>query len=185
MLDVRHLHLSTRRIRCLNGVRDCSTCDVEICAYSRRDLAGRLSSPQYAPTPQRPPSPNWSNGIPRRQESSPEEAPSFRSRITQVRSIAGELYSFKALHCYYDPMFTYAADRRHSDGRGWTIRDESIAPVAGLARSLPLGTGQRYSVEMELVSLPYRVALTFPPSSPTMIFFSYLSCLGTDRTDRD
>ena len=88
-------------------------CDVEICAYPQKGPCGRYRALNMHQPPKTT-SPNWSNGIPRRQESSPEEAPSFCSRPTRVRSIAGELYFLKrcvatTIECLH--LLANAADR--------------------------------------------------------------------------
>lgn len=119
MLDVRHLHLSTRRIRCLNEVRDCSTVTSKI----GRTPEGAVSSPQYAPTPQQPPAPTV-------QRDSAQAGKIFRggpfvpfqnhtSPIHRRRTVL-----FKALRCYYDRMSASTRKCGRSLTFGWTWMDD-------------------------------------------------------------
>jgi len=83
-------------------------------------------------------------------------------------------------------LFANAASGRHADGRGRTIRDESIAPVHEGNSILSLGQWVKMSVATVLVSLPYKAARKLPPSPNLQFFFSYdPPSLCADRTGQD
>ena len=157
--------------------------NVEIGAYPG-GTCGTVWSPLHASIPQRPPAPTAAAGFRAGRKGSPETP--LRFRITPVRSAIGERYCLK--RCIYTTiecmhLLANAAGRRRSDGRGWTIRDESIAPVRE-ACSIP-SLGHWVAMECgDTASVPTLQGCTKVAPPPTK-FFSYFLYLGADRTDRD
>lgn len=129
------------------------------------------------PIPQRPPTPTAPAGSRAGRKGSPETP--LRFRITPVRSVTGDRDCLK--RCIYTTiecmhLLANAAGRRRSDGRGWTIRDESITPVRE-ACSIP-SLGHWVATECgDIASVPTLQGCT-QVAPPPNHFFSYFLLLG-------